>query len=77
MAKFYAIEVILALEYLHTSLGIIYRDLKLENILIDEYGHIKLTDFGLSKKLHNSQTQAKTFCGTHEYIAPEIIKGCT
>ena len=49
IAKFYAAEVILALEYLHSEIGVIYRDLKPENILLDEDGHIRLTDFGLSK----------------------------
>ena len=47
--KFYAVEVLLALDYLHNDLNIIYRDLKPENILVDSNGHIKLTDFGLSK----------------------------
>eukprot|EP01017_Pseudomicrothorax_dubius_P002978 TRINITY_DN1030_c0_g1_i2.p1 TRINITY_DN1030_c0_g1~~TRINITY_DN1030_c0_g1_i2.p1 ORF type:complete len:430 (+),score=93.11 TRINITY_DN1030_c0_g1_i2:63-1352(+) len=70
-ALFYAAEVLLALEYLHDSLNVIYRDLKPENILLDKDGHIKLTDFGLSKmdKVTNS------FCGTPEYFAPEIIIG--
>lgn len=49
-ARFYAVEVLLALEYLHEELNVIYRDLKPENILIDSEGHIKLTDFGLSKR---------------------------
>ena len=70
--RFYAAEVLLALDYLHNELKIIYRDLKPENILVDSNGHIKLTDFGLSKigvKTSNS------FCGTPEYLAPEIIQG--
>jgi len=75
-ARFYAGELILALDHLHNS-GIIYRDLKLENILMDHVGHIALTDFGLSKEnvtdVFNSQLT--TFCGTAEYIAPELLKG--
>ena len=70
--QFYVAEVALALNYLH-SLGILYRDLKLENVLICDDGHIKLTDFGLSKWLINQKTS--TFCGTNEYLAPEIILG--
>ncbi|EAY12049.1 AGC family protein kinase [Trichomonas vaginalis G3] len=70
--RFYLSEIVLALSYLH-SLGIIYRDLKPENILLDEEGHVKLTDFGLSKDL-NATSGAQTFCGTYEYIAPEIAQ---
>lgn len=73
-AKFYAAELILALDHLHQN-AIIYRDLKLENILMDGQGHICLTDFGLSKQ--DSQSGASTFCGTAEYIAPELLKGET
>ena len=70
-ARLYIAEIGLAISYLH-SLGIIYRDLKPENILFDADGHIKLTDFGLSKSLVDSQ-ETTTFCGTSEYLAPEVI----
>jgi len=66
-ARFYVGEVFCALQHLH-ALGVIYRDLKPENVLLDADGHVKLTDFGLSKE---SQT-ADTFCGTPVYLAPEI-----
>jgi len=52
-----------------------YRDLKLENVLMDSVGHIALTDFGLSKQNVNLTGGATTFCGTAEYIAPELLKG--
>jgi serine/threonine protein kinase len=71
--RFYAAEVILALNYLH-SMGIIYRDLKPENVLLDEEGHIKLTDFGLSKKFFPEENITYSMCGTPEYLAPEILK---
>jgi protein-serine/threonine kinase len=66
-------EVILALEELHNH-NIIYRDLKPENILFDSQGHIKITDFGLSKEMPEENLMARTFCGTISYIAPEVIK---
>ncbi|KAI9322476.1 kinase-like domain-containing protein [Dichotomocladium elegans] len=71
-ARFYSAEVLLALEYLHMN-GIIYRDLKLDNVVLDTDGHIKLTDYGLSKSGMYYGTTTGTFCGTPEFIAPEIL----
>eukprot|EP01039_Chlorochromonas_danica_P011443 gene11443-12795_t len=73
-ARFYAAELLLALEHLHKN-NIIYRDLKLENILMDHQGHLALTDFGLSKQNIDVTGGATTFCGTAEYIAPELLRG--
>lgn len=69
VAKFYAAEVCLALEYLHDK-DIIYRDLKPENILLDRNGHIKITDFGFAKYVPDV---TYTLCGTPDYIAPEVV----
>lgn len=71
--KLYSAELAITLDYLHKS-GIIYRDLKLENILIDNEGHIKLIDFGLSKLVKLGE-RAATICGTLQYMAPEILNG--
>ncbi len=70
--KFYMSEILLAIDYMHKN-NFIYRDLKPENILIDKLGHIKLTDFGLSKLLDEEAQKTYTLCGTPEYLAPEII----
>ncbi|KAI7862609.1 kinase-like domain-containing protein [Spinellus fusiger] len=70
VARFYLAELVLALEHLH-GLGIVYRDLKPENVLLDGKGHVLLTDFGLSKVSLDGRTN--TICGTAEYMAPEIL----
>ena len=69
--RFYSAEIILALEYLHEK-DVIYRDLKPENVLLDSQGHVKITDFGLSKQIKDRKTYS--FCGTPEYLAPEVSK---
>jgi len=71
-AKFYIAELILALQHLHDH-NIVYRDLKPENILLDANGHIALCDFGLSKANLADTDTTNTFCGTTEYLAPEVL----
>lgn len=73
-AKFYAAELLSALECLH-NYNIIYRDLKPENILLDYTGHIALCDFGLCKLNMKEKDKTNTFCGTPEYLAPELLLG--
>ena len=71
--RFYLSEILLGLEYLH-NLGLIYRDLKLENILIDKTGHVKIVDLGFTRVLGRGE-KCRTFCGTVHYLAPEILQG--
>jgi serine/threonine protein kinase len=72
LAKLYFTEVCMAIEYLHER-QVVYRDLKPDNVVLDEIGHAKLTDFGLSKEGVEGIAGAKSFCGSVAYLAPEIL----
>ena len=70
-ARFFAASVLLAIEEMHRQ-GVVYRDLKPENLLLDANGYVKVTDFGLSKEIYDGRTY--TVCGTPHYLAPEVVK---
>jgi len=74
IVQFIAAELVLALNYLHKC-GVIYRDLKPQNILLDLDGHICLADFGLSKEVEDEEKMQHTACGTPTYSAPEVLEG--
>ncbi|KAJ9459071.1 RAC family serine/threonine-protein kinase-like protein [Diplonema papillatum] len=73
-ARFYAAQILLALDHLHAH-GIVYRDLKPQNVVLDADGHAVLTDLGLATDITQSGGRAYTFCGTPQYVAPEVLEG--
>ena len=72
-SRFYTVEILLALEELHKH-GIVFRDLKPENVVLDHDGHAKLTDFGLSKEGCEEGQVLRSFCGSVAYLAPEMLR---
>jgi len=72
--RFYSAEILLALDHLH-SLGIVYRDLKPQNVVLDDDGHAVLTDLGLATDVGEREGRTYTFCGTPQYVAPEVLQG--
>lgn len=72
--QFYSAQIVLAMEYLH-SLGVIYRDLKPDNVLLDATGHVRITDFGLCKEGIYLHDRSQSFCGSPAYLSPEMLAG--
>ena len=73
-ARFYAAEILCGLEFLHER-NIVYRDIKLDNIVLDADGHARIVDMGLCRMNVSDQNRCATFCGTPDYLAPEIVRG--
>lgn len=74
-ARFYFTELVACLEYLHQEKCIVHRDLKLENVLMDGYGNIRVVDFGLSNMFCATHPKFVKACGSRAYVAPEMIQG--
>ncbi|RNF26246.1 rac serine-threonine kinase [Trypanosoma conorhini] len=72
-ARFYTAEIGMAVDYIHSK-SVLYRDLKPENLVLDREGHVVLTDFGLAKREIADDARTHTFCGTPEYMAPELVR---